>query len=115
MKKIATFLMLILLLATVAMITGCGGGEQDEALVGTWAWDLEASYIYVFNEDGTGERGFPGHMTAFTWNTNGSRLNFTFPGSSENYARRWTYTISGNILTLDSQQTDEIYSYIRVD
>ena len=68
MKK---FIALVFLVVTLA---GCAA-EYDEALVGEWNWSADGAYTYLFNYDGTGERGFPETRDPFTWSTRGTRLN----------------------------------------
>ena len=113
MKKVLAIFLVLLLLAGALAITGCGA-NRDRALVGTWIWDGDPEFVYIFNANGTGERGFPGHETTFTWTTSDNILNFRFTNTSADYARRWDYTINGSILTIDSHTTQETFSYIRI-
>jgi len=116
MKKIATLLVLALLMTGVLALTGCSGNEQDEALVGTWRWDAFASIYYTFNADGSGYRDFGAGRDSFSWSTSGDRLNVNRDNaaSGERRNERWTYTINGNTLTLDSQQeSGRTYNYIK--
>ena len=34
------------------------GTAEASDLIGTWEWDLDSDYVYIFNEDGTGVRGY---------------------------------------------------------
>jgi len=116
MKKILTVLLLALLMAGVLALTGCSADEHDEALIGTWRWDLLSDLYYVFDADGSGYRDFGDGRDTFSWSTSGDRLNVNRDSapSGERRNERWTYTISGNILTLDSQQeAGLVFSYIR--
>jgi len=87
-------------------------------LVGTWAWDEMAEWRYVFNADGTGSRGIAGiEVQYFIWSTDGTRLNIDLIGElSPLFIRdeRWTFSISGDVLTIESLQVDGmVYSYIK--
>jgi len=86
-------------------------------LTGTWAWDEDNSFIYIFNADGTGQRGFPLAMENFTWSTNGTRLNIDLLGELSLFAlrnERWTFSINGDVLTLESLQVDGmVFNYIK--
>jgi len=116
MKKIVTLLMLALMIAGTMALTACSSDEHDEALVGTWRWDQMSDLYYVFNADGSGYRDFGTGHDSFSWSTSNDRLNINRDSAPSGEIRneRWTYTISGNILTLDSQQeTGAIFSYIR--
>ena len=86
-------------------------------LIGTWAWDGDDSFVYIFNADGTGRRGFPFTMTDFTWSTNGSQLNINLAGSTFLFGVRnehWAFSIVDDVLTIDSLQAyDLVFSYIK--
>lgn len=82
--------------------------EIDQTLVGSWgspwALDLSDDFVFVFNENGTGTRGFYNQHESFTWQIINSDLiiynlpDVDFPIES------WSYTIVDNELTLDSNQ-----------
>ena len=84
--------------------------SQGDYLVGTWEWDMNPDWRYVFNGDGTGTRGLPGYMhDSFVWWVNGSNLRIDMTaGTTFNSLYRndesWTFTINGNFLTLSSRQ-----------
>ncbi|MCL1883752.1 MAG: hypothetical protein FWF81_08380 [Defluviitaleaceae bacterium] len=110
MKK---FLALILIIFS---LTACGE-ENYEYLIGTWYWDGDGAYIQTFNEDGTGERGFPENMETFVWTTTGSRLNINrdHPRGIRGEIReeRWNFSVEDGVLTIDSRQnSDRVYSYV---
>jgi len=117
MKKFLTVFGIIALLVGVFSLTACGGGEQDSNLVGTWEWEFLDEWTYIFNADGTGSRGIPGvDFESFSWSTAGDRLNINRDSapSGEISNERWTYTLSGNRLTLHSQQDSSmLYNYNR--
>ena len=117
MKKLLAVTIVLLVSISVLALSGCSG-QQDEALVGTWTWDMDASYRYVFNSDGTGDRGWPGILIqTFTWSTSGSQLRINLdenPGRGYIRNERWNFNISGDVLNIDSRQTNDAFSYIRV-
>jgi len=84
---------------------------HDGVLVGVWAWDSDNSYVYIFEADGHGMRGFYPYLDPFNWYTRGENylsLNFGFWQDNMNYS------IAGDILTLDSLDfPGETFSYIR--
>lgn len=95
-------------------LTACGGG-QDEALFGEWLWNADGAYIYVFNYDGTGERGFPETRETFTWNTNGDRLNISRDRAFRREIRNesWTFEIADSVLTIENRNVaDVVHSYV---
>ena len=82
--------------------------EQAEELVGLWAWNEMPAWTYEFHADGTGTRGVSDDES-FTWHTVGDNLIIDAPLMVES----WTFTIAGNVLTLESRQVQGmIYSYI---
>ena len=91
--------------------------DQHHQLVGTWAWDFDNSYEYRFFADGTGTRGVPGLRDSFTWSAEGNHLLLSniqpaipLPALTES----WTFTITGNVLRIDSRQVPGMtFSYIR--
>jgi len=134
MKKIAkmTFLAAALIM-TLGLLTACGGqraggggggGAQDTAgqqLVGTWAWDAMAAYVYSFEANGDGWRGVSGvEVETFVWRAEGNDLLIDltsgpgFDAANIITYERWTYAISSDVLTITSQQVDGMeFSYIR--
>lgn len=91
---------------------------QVHPLVGTWAWDVAGSYRYIFHNNGTGERGVPGYMIElFTWSTEGAQLNINLLGPVPYWMirnERWNFTIADGVLTIDSQQAENlVWRYIR--
>lgn len=82
-------------------------------LVGNWLWDEDYSYIYNFNADGTGLRGFPWFIEEFDWrviNVPGEGNRLIIDG--EEIAESWRYSLSGGVLTMDGITFDEMYSYV---
>jgi hypothetical protein len=84
---------------------GDNGLDLAEELFGYWDWDVDGSYTYIFNSDGTGTRGFPGQVESFEWTTDGDYL---FIG-----LEHWAFSIVDGVLTIDSQQVPGMaFSYI---
>jgi hypothetical protein len=103
MKK---FFALILL---IGLLAGCASG-LDENLAGVWNWESDGAYVYMFHSDGTGERGFPETLDAFTWETRGSRLSISRERALRGEIRdeSWTFEINEHGLTLtNSNRTPE--------
>jgi len=90
------------------------------ALVGIWSFDENPGWRYYFFPDGTGARGA---SDEFEWSVGtGNLLTITFSSAAANQTfgglleERWTYTITGGSLTLNSRQNTALsYSYTRVD
>jgi len=116
MKKFASTVLLCLFLTGALLLTACGS-QQDEAVVGTWHLSddsLGAFVTYVFDADGTGSRAHELGRETFRWSTSGTRLNVNRDSAPSGEIRneRWTYTITGNQLVIDSQQeTGWVFTY----
>lgn len=84
----------------------------NPALVESWGWEDSALYEYVFNEDGTGRRGFPDEIETFTWTTpEAGHIRMDIAGGTREH---WNYTIAGDRLTLTSRQVEGLtFTYIR--
>jgi len=102
MKK-ATKLMLgfVTMLLAVVVLTGC---NSDHDIVGTWTWDLESSWVYTFDADGTGTL----NAGAMSWDISGDVLTITMDG----IPMRWVYSIAGDTLTLRAIDTDDELEFI---
>jgi hypothetical protein len=128
------FALLVVLVGSV-MFAGCGSPREDERqtvdadnqLIGTWRWDDDPDWRYIFHADGRGERGDPdypeyyGPIQTFTWWTAGDdrlRIDRDDPNGSlaaQGYIveESWSFTITGRTLTLESRQSDLLYYYSR--
>ncbi|MCL2521527.1 MAG: DUF5640 domain-containing protein [Erysipelotrichales bacterium] len=107
---------IIILIFGIFLLTGCNAGEINQDFVGTWEWLHGPEWRYVFNADGTGNRGVPGDTETFSWSTNNDRININRnqAASGEIRNERWSFIISGNSLTLNSlQEAGLSFSYIR--
>ena len=132
MKKY--ILMVLVILIGLVVFAGCGSsnrGQQavdaDNPLIGTWRWDDDSDWRYIFYADGRGERGDPDHeyfygpIEHFAWWTVGEdrlRIDLDDPDGSiaaEGYITEesWNFKINGRTLTLDSRQSDLLYYYTR--
>ena len=81
-----------------------------EELLGEWAWDGGNDFIYQFNKDGTGIRGFPAMREKFTWELVDYRLYLTLGFRTE----QWRIAIVDDVITISSLQVPGMfYSYIR--
>jgi len=68
-------------------------------LVGTWSWNDDAQWTFVFNPDGTGTRGLPGQMAEFTWYADDFNLFIHMDDS--NIIENWQlFAIQGDELEL---------------
>jgi len=103
MKKRTIILSLILMLGVFALV-GCGASKKG--IVGVWAYNN--SYIYTFNEDGTGNYDAAGTKMEFTYTTEGEKLSILYTGNTAPFET--TYTIEGDTLNIkDSFGNDTIY------
>ena len=87
--------------------------NDDPVLVGTWAWEGDDSYYFVFNADGTGIQNW-GTPESFSWRVAGyDRVILDFGDMFDNH---WHFEINGDIMTIDSLQlADFRFYYIRVN
>ena len=102
LKNIA--LVLVLFVATITL-AGCGA---KKGLVGTWKSKDYSSYVYTFNEDGTGNYDASGTIMEFTYTTEGSKISILYKGNTEPFES--IYEIKDNELNIkDSFGEDTIY------
>lgn len=103
MVKKKLFLVVLLVLISTTVLTA---QTQNTALIGTWSWVADHSYLYIFFADGQGRRGFPGEMETFNWSTSGNLLQIGI--------EQWTFTITENTLTIVSRQVAGMaFSYLK--
>ena len=108
-KSLATILALILF---IGVFLSCASREHDQALAGTWAWNDNNTYQYVFYSDGRGYRDFsePTRESLEWWTQGDDNLIMKIGRVTEH----WGYSINESILILTSEKSDNI-SYVRVD
>ena len=88
------------------------GGEHDLALTGTWIWDGDNSFEYIFIANGTGMRGWHEFgQEPFLWETTADGVLILIGEFPTEY---WEYDIDGDVLTISNLQIPGIvFSYIR--
>ena len=103
MKKYFKVLLVALVLsAGIFALTGCG--KDKNTIVGKWQSKDYSSYVYTFNEDGTGD--YSG--SKFTYKVEENKISITYEGSTAAFES--TYEIKGNELNIkDSFGNDTIY------
>ena len=108
MKKTLTLVLVALLLVSgLFVLTGCKDGNEKNknTIVGKWQSKDYSSYVYTFNDDGTGD--YSG--TKFTYTTEDNNISITYDGSTA--AFKSTYEIKDNELIIkDSFGKDTVYT-----
>ena len=85
--------------------------QTGSPFIGTWAWDGNSSWTYVFDANGTGTRGMPTGRDSFVWWTTADGGIAMDLGE---WVELWSYALSGNDLTITSRQEDGVtFSYVR--
>lgn len=106
MKKYFKLLIITLVLSiSILGLTGCGKEKvKKNTIVGKWESKVYSSYVYTFNEDGTGD--YSG--VKFTYTTEGNNISITYDGNSVPF--KSTYEIKDNELIIkDSFGNDTVY------
>ena len=105
MKRFLKFLCLVLVFAIgVFSLTGCGNSKKENTIVGKWQSKEYSSYVYTFNEDGTGD--YSG--SKFTYTIEDNKISILYENSSVPFES--TYEIKDNKLNIiDSFGNDTIY------
>jgi len=108
----------ILFVFAILALVGCGTASgANQNLIGTWVWDEDTTFVYTFNDDGTGIRGWPGKTSTFTWSARRATLRIQCDADEPVFAvrnERWAFRITEDTLRLSSQQArDMVYYYIR--
>lgn len=107
MKKTLTLILAaVILVAGLFILTGCNNNNSSKnPIVGQWQYKDYSSYVYTFNEDGTGE--YAGKK--FTYKTEGDKISITYDGSTAAFES--TYEIKDNQLNIkDSLGNDTVYN-----
>jgi len=108
MKKFIKLLTVGMILAGAFMLSGCS--SRDDALVGTWVWEDDSSWVTTFNADGTGTHAISwGYGTSFSWTTPGNNIRWNYSGHPN---MDTTYRIPGNTLYITTQE-GVTFRYIR--
>ena len=108
MKKYFKLLIITLVLSlSIIGLTGCGKEktkEEKNPIIGKWENKTSPSYVYTFNEDGTGD--YSG--VKFTYTAEDNNISITYESSSVPF--KSTYEIKDNQLNIkDSFGNDTIY------
>jgi len=81
-------------------------------VVGTWEWDINDDFIYIFNTDGTATRGFSTSRIDFEWElTDGNVIVMDFGF----YTEYWEAVIENGVLTISNLDDHIVWSYLRVN
>jgi len=107
-KTIKIAILVAILLISVGVLAGCGNQEASaNTIVGVWAYEGD-SFVYTFNEDGTGSYDALGSKLEFTYTTDGDKLSIQYPDTD--FPFETTYSIEGKILNIkDSFDNDTLY------
>ena len=102
--------LLLVLPMFLILLSGCGGNRlyADSRFVGTWHWDDNVQWTYVFNADGTGQGG-DADVRTFSWGTRNERLILDFGRAFTDHEIRFSF--DGDFLTLDGPEGE--FSYFR--
>jgi len=90
--------------------------EHEPELLGEWIWDGDDTYVYTFNADGTGTRGFSAWgVDDFVWHTVGeNRLVISMEFLMDFSVELWYFEIEGDMFTIVNSEAPEVtFSYIR--
>ena len=110
-KKILAFLLVFAL--ACAFLSACSEKPEEtvseDPLVGEWASkDFDGTFVYTFNEDGTGSYDAMGTLMPFTYTAKDGRLSILYDG--DDYAFETQFTVSEDTLTVkDSLDEDVVY------
>ena len=103
-KYIKTLMIVLILTVSVFGLTGCGK-EKKVTIVGKWQSKDYSTYVYTFNEDGTGD--YSGMK--FTYTTDGDKISIKYENSTAAFES--TYEIKDNELNIiDSFGNDTLYT-----
>jgi len=84
--------------------------EINPELFGTWTWDEDNDWVYLFANDGTGLRGWSSAPMEFVWSTYEDELWMFF---SETDVDVWLFEVSGNSLWLSTFDYEVQFFYTR--
>jgi hypothetical protein len=93
-----------------AYVRDGGVGEVALALVGTWHWDMDFDWRYVFEADGTGTFGWYEEPVEFVWGVADDVLRIlTWHGALDS----WNFDIDEDFLRLEARNRHDVFYYIR--
>ena len=102
-KTVLAIGIILVLVASVFILTGCE--KKAEGLVGKWGY---SSFVYTFNEDGTGNYDAAGTIMNFTYEDKGSSVSILYSGNTS--PLELNYRIEGNkLIVTDSFGEDVEY------
>lgn len=119
MKSKKTFIITAAsLIGACTVLTACGGGNgggdsrggASASIVGSWASEeFNGTFVYTFNEDGTGNYDAAGAAMPFTYTITDDKLSIQYEGYDSPFET--TYTVSDKQLTIkDSLDEDVVYN-----
>lgn len=80
-KTLLSIVLIVMLLATIFVLTGCENTE--EGIIGSWSTTYSgAEYIYTFNKDKTGMYSYGKTSINFKYEDNGSELSILYDGGT---------------------------------
>ena len=116
MKKITSLALILLLL--ISGLTGCmfRPNLNNHELVGTWVWEVDPSFEYVFHGDGHATRGFVTYrINSFRWSVN--RDGELVMNHGRDYiVEHWRWSIQDDVLTitgLNAHYVGQTFRYFR--
>jgi len=102
-RKVALSISAFIIIVTVFLQIRAG----RQMIYGSWLWD--GGYIWIYNferREGAGTRGTPGNFESFIWHRNEHNQLVIDRGyetpRGELRFETWTYTVTPNILILES-------------
>ena len=79
-------------------------------IVGTWIWNFDDDFIYIFNIDGTAVSGFSDLPFDFNWELGNDNTIYMHFGS---FTQRWTAAVEDDTLTLAHLDGHEVWQYVK--
>ena len=106
MKKVLLLVLAVVLVSALLILSGCESkpAASSNSIVGSWTYP-NSTMTYVFNEDGTGSY----YNRDFTYTVSGDKLSILYNGDTSSFDT--TYEIKDNKLNVrDSFGNDTIYN-----
>jgi len=113
MKKLMAGILVVVMLVGAASLVACGSNYEGHMLVGTWGYEANETYQYIFRANGRGRRGFENRLESFRWASGGAgRIRITAGGVVEGF----TYTMEDEVLILVTRDEFELtYRFVRIE